>query len=87
MELFFLSGTKEKRAAGSWKEVILCKSLFAITLEVIDILGSRSTSFSLLSFSSEEKSGLEDAFLKFSPAETLLKERLIVSRPLERSLE
>ena len=55
-------------------------------LEAIGVLGPGLTSFSLLSFSSEEEESSGDAFLETSAAETLLEERLTVRRAQERPL-
>ena len=55
-------------------------------LEAVGVLGPGLTSSSSLFSSSEEEEGSEDAFLEFSAAETLLKERLIVQQAREHPL-
>ena len=53
-------------------------SLFIVTLKTIGVLEPKLTFFLLLSFSVEVEEGLEDAFLEFLVAETLLKKYLTV---------
>ena len=84
IECVLPSGTEEEGAAGSWRGVILWKSLLVMILGAVGVLGPGLTFFSSLSF---EEEGSGDAFLESSAAETLLEERLPVQQAWERPLE
>jgi len=72
------SEVKEKEATKSWRETTLWKSLPIVTFETVNVLELELTFSLLLSSFSEVEKSLEDVFLEFSAAETLLEKCLTV---------